>query len=83
METDVERSSDSLSVSVEIPLYRGPAEYRAAVTIEVSTAQTETQGGTIPGVPVTITSDTTGTVSFDYSSGGETLAGSVSWSCSR
>jgi hypothetical protein len=82
MVTGVERSTDSVDVSVEIAFYHGPGSYHAAVTLQVSTSSSPTQGGTIPGVPVTIVSDDKGVATFNYSSGGETLAGSIGWTCS-
>src|SRR5688500_7095098 len=66
MFTHAELEGEGVEVTVDIPLYHGPDDYLALVRVMVGTPE-GTQGGEIPGVLVTMVSDTKGRAEFSYS----------------
>jgi hypothetical protein len=82
MDTGVLVNGDSFEVSVDIAIYHGPDAYHATVKVEVTTSASGTQGGAVPGIPVTIVSSTKGSAQYSYTGSTTTVSGKISWVCS-
>ena len=82
MDTGVQVNGDSVAVSVDIAIYHGPDAYHATVEVEVTTSASGTQGGAVPGIPVTIVSASKGSAQYSYTGSTTTVSGKISWVCS-